>query len=60
MSDLVCISQAHVITLSKSSSLAHLQENLGAVGWEMEHDDVEKMRKDFPRQVFVSDVGALV
>lgn len=44
------ISQKNVITLSKTSTVEHLEENLGAVGWEMEKEDIEKLRKDFPNQ----------
>jgi diketogulonate reductase-like aldo/keto reductase len=44
------LSQENVTTLSKSSSSAHLQENLGAVGWQMDAVDIEKLRKEFPDQ----------
>ncbi len=44
------ISQKNVITLSKTSSIEHLKENLGAVGWQMENKDIEILRKDFPNQ----------
>jgi diketogulonate reductase-like aldo/keto reductase len=44
------ISQKNVITLSKTSTIEHLKENLGAIGWAMDKDDIEKLRKDFPNQ----------
>jgi diketogulonate reductase-like aldo/keto reductase len=44
------ISQKNVITLTKTSSLKHLEENLGAVDWIMENEDIELLRKDYPIQ----------
>lgn len=54
---LIC--QPNVVTLAKSSSLAHLEENLGALGWEMEPADIERLRREYPGQESVSDVVAL-
>lgn len=42
------ISQKNVVTLSKMSSPAHIRENLGALDWKMESDDIERLRKEFP------------
>jgi diketogulonate reductase-like aldo/keto reductase len=53
------ISQDHVATLAKSSSLEHLKENLGAVGWEMKKEDVEKLRQEFPNKQDISGVVRL-
>jgi len=53
------ISQDHVITLSKMSHMEHIKENLGALDWQMEKDDLEKIRKDFPGQQEISDVVPL-
>lgn len=53
------ISQDNVVTLSKTTSIGHLKENLGAVGWEMDLEDVERLRKEYPDQVFVSDAVPL-
>lgn len=50
------ISQKNVITLSKMSTIEHLKENLGAIGWQMESEDVESLRKDFPNQQEKSEV----
>jgi diketogulonate reductase-like aldo/keto reductase len=49
------ISQQNVVTISKTSSAAHLQENLGALDFEMETEDVELIRKDYPNQLPISD-----
>jgi diketogulonate reductase-like aldo/keto reductase len=44
------ISQENVVTISKSTSIHHLKENLGAIGWQMEEQDIEILRKSFPNQ----------
>ncbi len=44
------VSQDNVITLSKTSSPQHLEENLGALDWQMEDEDIERIRKEFPDQ----------
>lgn len=53
------ISQKNVVTIAKTSSVEHLKENLGALGWKMEESDIELIRKDFPNQQFVSDAVPL-
>lgn len=53
------ISQQNVVTISKTSSLEHLKENLGAVNWTMETEDVERIRKEFPDQKRASDAVPL-
>ena len=42
------ISQDNVVTIAKMSTLDHLKENLGALDWQMEKEDVEKLRSEFP------------
>lgn len=49
------ISQKNVVTLSKTRSIGHLKENLGAVGWNMKKEDIEKLRAEYPDQQDVSD-----
>jgi diketogulonate reductase-like aldo/keto reductase len=49
------VSQKNVVTISKTSSREHLQENLGALNWSMEQDDIELLRREFPDQKLVSD-----
>lgn len=53
------ISQDNVVTISKTSSLDHLKENLGAIGWTMEAEDIERIRKEFPDQKLASDAVPL-
>ena len=53
------ISQDHVVTIAKTSSVKHLEENMGAIGWQMEVEDIEKIRSDFPRQETISDTYPL-
>jgi diketogulonate reductase-like aldo/keto reductase len=45
------ISQPGIITLVKASSLKHLEENLGAVGWNMSSEDIDLLGRDFPIQL---------
>lgn len=53
------ISQDSVLTLSKTRNVAHLHENLGALGWTMEEEDIERIRKEYPDQKNISDVVPL-
>lgn len=53
------ISQPYVITLSKTRHIEHLNENLGALGWAMEKEDIERIRKEYPNQQNVSDTVPL-
>jgi diketogulonate reductase-like aldo/keto reductase len=49
------ISQPNIVALTKTSDATHLRESLGAVGWTMERDDIERLRREFPGQLDVSD-----
>jgi diketogulonate reductase-like aldo/keto reductase len=53
------ISQKNVITLSKMRNEKHLIENLGALDFEMEKEDVEKLDKNYPDQQDISDTVRL-
>ncbi len=53
------ISQDNVVTLSKTNDIEHLKENLGAIGWEMDKEDIEKLRNNYPNQEAVSDAVPL-
>lgn len=53
------ISQPNVVTLAKTRNPKHLEENLGAIGWRMDKEDIEKLRNEFPDQVNLSDVVPL-
>jgi diketogulonate reductase-like aldo/keto reductase len=50
------VSQPNVVTIVKTRNFEHLKENLGGLDWSMEPEDIEKLRKDFPGQVYISDV----
>lgn len=53
------ISQKNVVAISKTTNIKHLKENLGAVGWNMKKEDIEKLRKEYPDQQDVSDTMSL-
>ncbi len=53
------ISQQNVVTISKTSSPEHLMENLGALDWTMDDEDVELVRNEYPDQQLVSDAVPL-
>lgn len=53
------VSQDNVVTISKTRSSAHLEENLGALDWKMESADIELLRKEFPHQQTISNVEPL-
>ncbi len=53
------ISQKNVVTIAKMSDPKHLEENLGAIGWEMNDDDIERLRTEFPGQQSISDAVPL-
>jgi diketogulonate reductase-like aldo/keto reductase len=48
------IAQPNVVTIPKTTSVAHLEENLGALGWSLEPEDIEKISKEYPNQQSVS------
>lgn len=48
------ISQQNIITIPKTSSPEHLKENLGALGWELESEDMQRLADEFPNQQLVS------
>lgn len=49
------LAQKNVVTISKTTHLEHLEENFGALGWELEKADMELLTNDFPGQKMVSD-----
>lgn len=53
------VSQPNVVTIAKTSSIEHLEENLGAIGWDMDKEDIERIRQEFPGQEAVSDAVPL-
>lgn len=54
------VAQPNVVTLSKMRDVQHLQENLGALGWTLNQEDVERLRHEFPDQQAVSDIVPLI
>lgn len=53
------ISLENVVTLSKTRSVDHLKENLGALDFEIEKEDIERLKKEYPDQQEVSDAVPL-
>jgi diketogulonate reductase-like aldo/keto reductase len=51
--------QDQMVAVCKMGQAEHLEENLGAVGWEMEMGDIELLRKEFPDQYSVSNAVPL-
>jgi diketogulonate reductase-like aldo/keto reductase len=49
------MAQPNVVAIPKTASLDHLDENLGALGWEIEPDDLAELGRNFPGQLAVSD-----
>ncbi len=43
---LIC--QENVVTISKTRNIDHLKENLGAIGWSLEKEDVKLLMDNFP------------
>lgn len=53
------VSQENVVTIAKTTTEVHLQENLGALDWEMDSEDIEELKSEFPDQRDVSDAFPL-
>ena len=49
------ISQKNVITLAKSSDISHLKDNLGALGWVIDEEDIKLLNEKYPAQKYHSD-----
>jgi diketogulonate reductase-like aldo/keto reductase len=49
------IYQKNVVVIPKTSSIAHLEENLGALGWSLEQEDWRQLANNFPKQITVSN-----
>jgi diketogulonate reductase-like aldo/keto reductase len=50
------ISQKNVTTISKTRNIKHLEENLGAISWKMEEEDIKLIMENFPDLQYMSDV----
>ncbi len=53
------ISQDNVVTLSKMRNKIHIEENLGALGWNLNKEDIKLLRTEYPNQQDVSDAVPL-
>ncbi len=53
------IAQDNVVVISKAANPEHLKDSLGAIGWVMDKDDIEKLRNEFPDQQALSDAVPL-
>lgn len=53
------MAQPNVVTIPKTTSVEHLEENLGALGWEMDSEDLDRLSNDFPDQKTRSERVAL-
>lgn len=54
------ISQPGIVTVAKTTTIEHLRENLGAIGWNMAANDIELLRREFSNQQDVSDAVPLI
>lgn len=54
------ISQRNIVTISKMRKKEHLEENLGALGWEIDREDIERLRFAYPGQKDISDSVPLI
>ncbi|TVM00977.1 MAG: aldo/keto reductase [Candidatus Brocadia sp. WS118] len=41
------ISKKGIVTITKSTKLEHLKENLGAIGWKLQHEDIGRLNNSF-------------
>ncbi|HVT01398.1 MAG TPA: aldo/keto reductase [Patescibacteria group bacterium] len=53
------ISLPNVVMLSKTRSIKHLKENLGALEFKMSQEDIDKLTNEYPDQQDVSDTVPL-
>ncbi len=50
-------SQPKVVVVCKTQNVQHLKENIAAVGWQMEDDEIEYIRAQYPDQKFETDAA---
>lgn len=41
------ISKKGIVTITKSTKLEHLKENLGAIGWKLKQEDIDRLNNEF-------------
>jgi diketogulonate reductase-like aldo/keto reductase len=49
------VSQESVVVIPKTTSVEHLEENLGALDWSLRKEDWQRLADEFPGQLTVSD-----
>lgn len=49
------ISQNNIVTITKMSKIEHIKENLWAIWWKMENNDIELLKNNYPHQESFSD-----
>ena len=54
------ISQPGVVAIVKAADPLHLAENVGAAGWRMEPEDIERLRREYPGCRAVSEAVPLI
>ena len=42
------ISKPNIVTIPKTARIAHMKENLGAIGWRLSKEDMRRLDYDFP------------
>jgi len=50
---LIC--QENVVIIPKTTSLARLEENIGAIGWSLDNEDWKRLNDEFPGQITISN-----
>ncbi|GJQ58899.1 MAG: aldo/keto reductase [Candidatus Scalindua sp. AMX11] len=43
------ISKKRIVTMTKSTNVEHLKENLGAIGWKLKQEDIDRLNNEFVR-----------
>lgn len=41
------ISKKGIVTITKSTKVEHLKENLGAIGWKLQQEDIDRLNNEF-------------
>ena len=41
------ISKKGIVTITKSTKVEHIKENLGAIGWKLKQEDVDRLNNEF-------------
>jgi len=41
------ISKKNIITIPKATTIEHLKDNLGSIGWKLEQEDIDRLDNEF-------------